>query len=113
MAQLSLTCPSSSVASSGISLETHETIDSLVHMLSEDAFGDIVRDAQGQVTDFNVSTSVGGTDIRTTEVTRNAQGQVIEVVENQHDGGGAIIQTLTTTITRSGGQVVSITTDET
>jgi hypothetical protein len=81
-------------------------------MLSEDSFGDIVRNDQNQVTNFNVLTSVAGTDIRTTDVIRNDQGQAIQVIEKQYDAGGVLLQTLTTDVTRSGGQVVSITTGE-
>lgn len=114
MAELSFSCPTSSaVVGSGISLEDHETIDSLVHNLSEDTFVDITRNGQGQVTAVDVLTGVSGTPVRTTSITRNAQGEVIEVVENQHDASGTILQTLTTNITRSGGEVVSVTTTET
>ena len=111
MAQLSLTCPTTTT-SGFVTTSGHEDIDSLVHMLSEDSFGDIVRNAQNQVTNFNVLTSVAGTDVRTTEVIRNDQNQAIQVIEKQYDAGGVLVQTLTTDVTRSGGQVVSITTDE-
>lgn len=115
MAELSFSCPTpgNTTSTSGISLADHEIIDSLVHNLSEDSFQSIVRNPSGQVTDYNVFTSSSGVAVRSTAITRNAEGEVIEVVENQHDVGGAIVQTLTTTVTRSGGQVVSIETDET
>ena len=111
MAQLSLTCPSPTI-SGFVTASGHEDIDSLVHVLSEDSFGDIVRNDQNQVTNFNILTSVAGTDIRTTEVIRNEQGQAVQVIEKQYDAGGVLVQTLTTDVTRSGGQVVSVTTGE-
>lgn len=115
MAQLSLTCPGpgGGTTTSGITPAEHEIIDSLVHELSEDTESVLIRDIQGRITNYTVSSSATGKDIRTTEITRNAQGQVTQVTEHQHDVGGAIIQTLVTTITRSGGKVVSVTTNET
>lgn len=115
MAELQFDCPtvSSGTTSSGLSLENHETIDSLVHNLAEDSFISIVRNPANLVTDVNVLTSEGGTLIRSTAITRNSSNLVTGIVENQHDGSGAIIQTITTSITRSGGKVVSLTTVET
>ena len=112
MAELSLTCPT--VTASGlITLEDHETIDSLVHGLSEDSHTDINRNAQQQVINVSTLTTVTGTDVRSIDITRNVQGQVVQTLETQYDAGGAIIQTLTTTITRdSSGKVIDIDTVE-
>lgn len=114
MAELSFICPTpGGTTTSGISLDTHETIDSLVHQLSEDTYQEIVRDSSGKVIEVNVLTSMGGTLIRKTSISRNAQGQVFQVTENQYDGTGSLVQTLVTDITRDGGQVTVVETDET
>ena len=113
MAELSLTVPASSLVSgSGISLQEHELIDSLVHNLSEDTYQEILRDGAGRVSAVNIYTSVGGTLVRSTAVARNSAGQVNQTVDKQYDGSGTLIQQLTTDVTRSGGQVVSLATDE-
>jgi hypothetical protein len=90
----------------------HEDLDTLVHNLSEDTYTDIVRAAGGKVSEVNTYTELGGTEVRTTAIARNAEGRVIQVVENQHNPSGTIIQTLTTTITRTAGKVSSIETEE-
>ena len=91
----------------------HEDLDTLVHNLSEDTYTAIVRGGPGgKVSEVNTFTSLGGTEIRTTAITRNVQGRVIEVIENQHNVIGTIIQTLTTTINRTAGKVSSIETGE-
>ena len=94
---------------SGISLEDHELIDSLVHSLAETSTMEILRGGPGnKVTGIEVRTvPITGTLIRSTEITR-VDGKVTQVVDNQHDGGGAIIQTLTSTINRSSGKVTSV-----
>lgn len=102
------------LSGSGITLEEHETIDSLVHNLAETSTTEIIRNVFGQVTDVDVRTTpVTGTLIRSTSITRNIFGQVTTVVENQHDENGAIIQTLTSTINRTAGIVTSVDTVET
>lgn len=113
MSELELTCPTSTVTTSGISLEEHETIDSLVHSLSETGFVEIIRNVNGKVTSVNALTAPAGTDVRSVDITRNIQGKVIETVETQADEAGSSIQTLTTTITRgANGKVESVTTTE-
>ena len=111
MAELSLTCP---VTASGVlTLEEHETIDSLVHGLSEDSHTDINRNSKQQVVNVATLTTVTGTNVRNIDITRNSQGQVIETVENQYDENGVLIQILTTTIIRdSSGKVIDIDTVE-
>lgn len=89
---------------------THETIDSLVHNLSENSTGEIIKNVQGSVVAINYRTvPVIGTMIRSTVVNRDSNNQVISVVERQHDGAGAIIQTLTTTLGRTDGKMTTVT----
>lgn len=98
---------------SGISLTEHETIDSLVHNLAETSITEITRDGGGLVTNVDVrNLPVTGTLIRSTTITR-AAGKVTQIVENQHDGAGAVIQTLTSVINRDGNTVVSVDVTET
>lgn len=88
----------------------HETIDSLVHNLSESSTGEITKNVQGSVVSIDYRTTpVVGTLIRSTVVNRNANNQVTSVVERQHDASGVIIQTLTTTLNRTGGKITTIT----
>ena len=111
MAELSLTCP---VTTSGfITSEDHETIDSLVHNLSEDLEITVNRNTQNQVTSVTADAAGSGISVRDVEITRNNQGQVIQTVEKQYDESGVLIQTLTTDITRdNSGKVVTIDTTE-
>lgn len=113
MAELIITCPTTTTASGALTLEDHETIDSLVHNLSEESHTDINRNAQQQVTNVSTLTTVTGINVRGIDIIRNSQGQVIETVENHYDSSGTLIQTLTTTITRdSSGKVIDIDTTE-
>lgn len=90
----------------------HETIDSLVHALAETSYAEVTR-TSGQVSAFTVWTDAGKTTkVRESLVTRSA-GQASVVVENQYNAAGALVQTLTHTITRSAGRVASIATVET
>lgn len=47
------------------------------------------------------------TKIRETNITRSG-GKVSQVVEKQYDGSGVLVQTLTSSITRTSGRVSSI-----
>ncbi len=96
-----------------ITLEDHENIDSLVHGLAETSITEITRDGGGLVTNVDVrNLPVTGTLIRSTTITR-AAGKVTQIVENQHAGAGAVIQTLTSVINRDGNTVVSVDVTET
>jgi len=97
------------ISGSGVTEEEHEIIDSLVHNLAETQTTEIIRGGPGnKVTNVEVRTvPVTGTLIRSTAITRGG-GKVTHVIENQHDGEGNIIQTLTSTINRSGGKVTSV-----
>lgn len=112
MAQLSLFFPIAA-SGGGITSAEHETIDSLVHNLSEGATTEIIRNSNNEVTNINILVSPGGTPIRTTEIIRNAQNEVTQTIEIQYDASGVAIQTLTTTVNRDGGQVSTITMVET
>ena len=85
----------------------HASIDDLVHGLAEDSYQEITRTA-GAVTSVVVWTDSGKTvKIRETTITRSG-GQVSQTVEEQYDGAGLLIQTLTSTFTRVSGQVTSV-----
>ena len=93
---------------------THENIDSLVHELAEDSYLEITRDIAGLVASSVYWTNSNKVrKIRESIVTRGVDGRVTQVEENQYDGLGAVIQSITTTITREDGHVVSTTMDET
>lgn len=97
---------------SGITESQHEVLDTLVHELAETSYTEMTRSG-GQVTDVIVwETAAKLKKVREANITR-VSGQVSVVVEKQYDGSGVLKQTLTHTITRSGGQVASIATVET
>lgn len=106
MSTLDLEFPTT--ASGFLSEEDHENIDSLVHNLAETGFVEIVRNSDNKVTNVNSRVSDGGTLVRSTSITRNSEGKVSAVTENQHDENGSIVQTIQTTINRQDGKVVSI-----
>jgi hypothetical protein len=95
----------------GLTPTTHRALDQLVHEVSEDAFLEIVRVA-GKTSSITYWTDSGKTlKIRDTVITRDGGGKVSQTVITQYDAAGAAItgETLTTTITRSGGKVASMT----
>lgn len=111
MAELGITCPPQAT-SSGITLEEHETIDSLVHNLSEDSHTDIVR-SDGKVSQVSTLTAPAGTEVRETLVSRDPSGTVTGTVDIQYNTAGVEIQRLITTINRnSQGTVISVETEE-
>lgn len=94
---------------SGLTESQHENLDTLVHALAETRFTEVVR-FTGQVTDVIEWTDSGKTTkVRETNLTRSG-GQVSQIVVKQYDGAGALItgQTLTGTVSRTGGQITSI-----
>lgn len=96
----------------GISEAQHELIDSLVHELAETMYTEITRSG-GQVSDVVTwQTAAKLLRVRDVTITRSG-GQVSVVVERQYNAAGALVQTLTHTITRSSGQAASIATVET
>lgn len=99
--------------SGGITESQHESLDTLVHDIAEDSYIEITR-SSGKVTDVVIWTDSGKTKkIREWNITRSS-GKVSQVVAKQYDGNGDLItgQTLTSSITRTGGQVSSITSVE-
>ncbi|MBD3260969.1 MAG: hypothetical protein GF334_04705 [Candidatus Altiarchaeales archaeon] len=97
------------INSSAIVPDQHEQIDSLVHNLAETSTIDIVRDPLGRVSAVDIRTApITGTLIRSVSVSRDSFGRVNQVVENQHDENSNVVQTITSTINRSGGQITSV-----
>ena len=90
----------------------HESIDSLIHDVAENAFLEVNR------TSDKVQSIIYWTDntkvkkIRETVVTRSpvTVGKIASFVERQFDAAGTIIagQTISTSVNRSGGKVVSM-----
>ena len=94
-------------AGGGITEGQHKLLDSLVHNLSETSYEELTRSG-GKVTDIIHWTDNGKTvKIREVNLTRTS-GKVSTIVMKQYDGAGALAQTLTGTVTRSGGKVASI-----
>lgn len=99
--------------SGGITAIQHEALDTLVHRIAETSYTEVIR-SSGQVTSVIVWTNnTKVKKIRETTVTRSS-GQVATIVEKQYDSDGNLIidQTLTHTISRSSGQIISIDTVE-
>lgn len=95
----------------GISEAQHEVLDTLVHELAETSYLEATRSG-GQISAVTVWTNIlKTTKIREALITRGG-GQVTVVIEKQYNGAGTLVQTLTHTITRSGGQVASVATVE-
>lgn len=85
----------------------HETADSLVHSLAETSYEELTR-VSGQVSNVTIWTDSGkSVKVRETDITRSS-GQVSVIIDKQYDAVGVLAQTMTGTITRSGGQVASI-----
>jgi len=85
----------------------HETINSLVHNLSETMYQEITRTG-GRVSGVVWWANSGKTlKIRELSLTRTA-GKVSSVVLTQYDDSGTLIQTLTGTVNRVGGRVANI-----
>ena len=95
------------IGGSGITPAQHQALDQLVHLVAETSYLEITRTA-GRVSDVTYWTdNTKTTKIRETNITRTA-GQVSSVVVKQYDGTGTLAQTLTGTVTRTGGQASSI-----
>jgi len=93
----------------GITPGNHRTLDQLVHEIAEDSYCEIERSG-GRVSSVISYTDSGKSiKIRSVDYARTA-GRVSSIVVKQYDSGGSIIvgETLTGTITRTGGRVSSI-----
>ena len=95
------------LSGSGITAPQHEALDTLVHDLSETCYLEVTR-SLGRATAITYWTSPAKTmKVREALITRSL-GRVSQIVENQYDGTGALVQTLTTVFTRGvGNRVVS------
>jgi hypothetical protein len=87
---------------------THSGLDTFLHGLSENHFTEVIRTA-GQVTSVIVWTDSGKTvKVRETTITRTG-GLVDGFVQKQYDAAGTtVVETLTSTVARTGNQVESI-----
>lgn len=91
----------------GITEAQHETLDSLVHELSETSYMEVTR-VLGKVTHVIFWTDVGKTTkIRETAIQRSG-GKVSQIDFIQYNSSGTEKQRLTGVITRTSGQVSSI-----
>ena len=95
--------------SGGISSLEHEGLDTLPHAIAEDFFQEVTS-ASGLVTAVIWWTDSGKTRKIREVLTTYASALPSVVVTKQYDAAGALIngQTLTETITRSGGLITSI-----
>ncbi|MFQ5472599.1 MAG: hypothetical protein ACE5FA_06930, partial [Dehalococcoidia bacterium] len=95
--------------SGGITEPQHEVLDTLTHELAETSYTEVVR-SSGRVTDVvDWTTSAKVQKVRELSLTRSS-GLVSQIVRKHYDGAGVLIagQTLTGTVTRTGGRVTSI-----
>lgn len=91
----------------GISTPQHRALDQLVHDIAETSYLEVTR-TQGRVSSIIVWTDSGKTvKIREVLITRS-NGTVSQIVTKQYNGSGTLVETLTDTVTRSGGKVASI-----
>lgn len=100
------------VGSQGITEQEHEFLNTLTHDIVENSYLEVTR-TLGQVTKVVVWTSPAMTvKRRDADISRTA-GQVTLVVERQYDDAGALMYTLTHSISRTAGQVATVTTTRT
>lgn len=100
----------------GISEFEHERLDTLTHWLAEDAYEEIIRDPSpckpghlAPVTSIVVWSSPAKTlKIRETLLIRTGN-RITSMVETQYDSVGAVKYTLTSTVSRTGNKISSIT----
>lgn len=90
----------------GLDALTHRAVDQLVHDIAETSFMEVTR-SLGKVSAITYWTDPGKTEkIRETNITRSS-GQVSVVVVKQYNEG-SLVETLTGTINRADGRVVSM-----
>lgn len=96
-------------AGGGMTESAHEALDTLTHELAETCWTEVVRTG-GLVTSIVTwETSGKLKKVRETLITRTT-GQVSQVVTKHYDAAGTLKVTLTKDISRTGGQVTSIST---
>jgi hypothetical protein len=87
---------------------THRPVDQLVHNIAETSYEEITRSG-GNITDVIIWTSVAKTTkVRETNITRSG-GSVSQTVEKQYNAAGTLVETLTSVISRTGGNIDNIT----
>ena len=93
----------------GITASTHRSLDQLVHEIAEDSYCEIERTSGRVSAIYYYEDDTKAVLIRSIEYTRTA-GRITQIVAKQYDENGDEIvgETLTGTITRSGGRVSSI-----
>lgn len=102
-------------AGTGITLTTHESIDSLVHNIAETGYQEITRDSAGRASAYTFWTSAAKTTkVREIVLTRGTNGKVSSFTLVQYDGAGASItgQNLSCSVSTSNGRFLSLTTTE-
>lgn len=95
---------------SGLSQLSHRALDQLVHEVAEDSYEEITRDINGRVSGIIYWTDSGKTlKIREYALTRNVDAKVEIVTTYQYNGSGTVAETYVETLSRTSGQVTSIT----
>jgi hypothetical protein len=91
---------------SGITEGQHENLDTLTHNLAETLYEEPTY-TDGQVSAITWWTNSGKTTKIREELYTRTNGQVSQIVLKHYDGTGALItgQTITKTVTRTGGRV--------
>lgn len=101
---------------SGLSEAAHEALDTLAHGLTETHALSVSRDGAGRVSEVLAEATLGGTDIRKTEIlTRTASGKVATLRSTQYEGDGTTVKRqLDRTVVRdANGRVTRIDTTRT
>lgn len=95
-----------SATGGGITESEHRSLDTLLHNLVEDCYIEYTR-TNGRVTAIMVWTDNLKTLKIREELITYTNGLVSQIVERQYDGAGALVETKTTVINRTGGLVSS------
>lgn len=91
----------------GLNASGHRDLDQLVHGLAETCYQEVTR-TSGKVSNITFWTDNGKTQkVRELDVSRTG-GLVTTMTIKQYDAAGSLVETLTGTITRSGGKVENI-----
>ena len=90
----------------GFSESQHRAVDQLVHRLAENSYTEPTLDSFGRPIAVTTYTDIGkGTKIRECLITY-VGGLPTQVVENQYNAAGVIVETVTETITYAGGNPI-------
>lgn len=89
--------------------DDHDARDTLVHEIAEDADVELAYDIDGNLERSTAWTSaVHTTKIRETLFVYDVDGNLIETTTTQHDGTGAVVATLTKTLTYTSGDLTGV-----